>query len=103
MDGLWEEYNYDSDTKFGIRNVVYPDGQQFTNEVYNYDRWTWEWDKIQRWWNAIGEETYAIQNDSIPYLLGDNEMKEYWFVTEDGSFNIIDLGKNYKEESLNSS
>ena len=102
QSGFWEEYSIDFDIGFGIRKVVYPDGQQFTNEVYsyNYDNWTWGWKEIQRWWNAIGEETYAIQNDSIPYLLGNNEMKKYRFVTEDGSFNIIDLRLNYKKESL---
>ena len=93
QSGLWEEYSIHRTTGFGIRKVVYPDAQLFTNEVYDYGRR----------WNAIGEETYAIQNKSIPYLLGDNnEMKQYKFVTEDGLFNIIDLGKNYKEESLNS-
>ena len=87
--GLWEEYSIDFRTKFGIRKVVYPDGQQFTNEVYHYDYLGKEW------WNAIGEETYAIQNKSIPYLLGNQrEMKEYKFVTEDGLLNIIDLREN---------
>ena len=63
-----------------------------------------EWRCDSRGWNAIGEESYAIYNKSIPYLLGDNnEMKEYKFVTEDGSFKIIYLGKNYKKKSLNSS
>ena len=79
--GLWEEYSIHRNTGFGIRKVVYPDAQQFIGEVYDG-------------WHAIGEETYAIQNDSIPYLLGDNEMKEYKFVSEDGLFNIIDLGKS---------
>ena len=45
-------------------------------------------------WNAIGEETYAIQNESIPYLLGDNEIEQYAFVTEDGLLDIIDLSEN---------
>ena len=92
-DGFWEEYSYDKDTGFGIRKVVYPDGQQFTNEVYYYNYR----------WNAIGEETYAIQNESIPYLLGDNKMKEYKFVTEDGLLNTIDLSWNYNREILSSS
>ena len=78
--GLWEQYSIHYKTRFGIRKVVYPNGQEFTGEVYGRDRW-----------NAIGEETYAIQNKSIPYLLWDNEMKEYKFVTEDGLFNTIDL------------
>ena len=90
--GLWEEYGIDRYTGFGIRKVVYPDGQLFTNEVYGWG------------WNAIGEETYAIQNKSIPYLLEDNnEMNEYRYVSEDGLLNTIDLGSNYKKEILSSS
>ena len=116
MDGLWEEYSIHGDIEFGIRKVVYPDGQQFTNEVF---RWGWiknsayEYKMVRNqellkmgWkkgWNAIGEETYAIQNKSIPYLLGDNEIKEYRFVREDGLFNVIDLGRNDIEEILRSS
>ena len=81
--GFWEEYSIDGDTGFGVRRVVYPDGQQFTNEVYGWVL------------NAIGEETYAIQNKSIPYLLGNHsEMKQYKFVTEDGLLNTIDLSEN---------
>ena len=87
--GLWEESSYDDITRFGIRKVVYPDGQQFINEVYDY----------RKRWNAIGEETYAIQNKSIPYLLENHrEMEEYRFVSEDGLLNIIDLGWNYNKE-----
>ena len=90
--GLWEEYSIHDDTGFGVRRVVYPDGQQFTNEVYGWG------------WNAIGEETCAIQNKSIPYLLRNNnsELKEYKFVTEVGSFDIIYLGWNCYKENLNS-
>ena len=33
-------------------------------------------DGLNKGWNAIGEETCAIQNKIIPYLLGDNEMKK---------------------------
>ena len=94
--GLCEEYNsmHIYITKFGIMKVVYPDGQQFTNELYDYD-----YGYYPNVWNAIGEETYAIQNKSIPYLLGDQrEMKEYIFVTEDGLFNTIDLGWNYRKK-----
>ena len=98
MDGLWEEYSIDGRTGFGVRKVVYPDGQLFTNELYDYDKYNGEW------WNAIGEETYAIQNKSIPYLLGNNnEMEEYKFVSENGSFNIIHLGKKNKKKILSSS
>ena len=82
--GFWEEYSIHWTTGFGIRKVVYPDGQQFTGEVYGWTEW-------ERGWNAIGEETYAIQNKSIPYLLEDNEMEEYKFVSKDGSFKIIYL------------
>ena len=90
-NGFWEEYSKHDKTGFGIRNVVYPDGQKFTWELY------------ANGWNAAGEETYAIQNKTIPYLLGDNKMKEYKFVTKDGSFNIIDLRSNHNEESFSSS
>ena len=90
--GFWEEYSIDRVTLFAIRKVVYPDAQQFTNEVYVYD-YTWK-----RGWSAIGDETYAIQNKSIPYLLGDNQMKEYKFVSEDGLLNIIDLRRNENKE-----
>ena len=83
--GLWEEYSIDDNNGFGIRKVVYPDGQQFTNEVYDY----------YKRWNAIGKEAYVIQNKSIPYLLRDNEMEEYKFVTEDGLLNIINLRGNH--------
>ena len=86
--GLWEEYSIHDNTGFGIRRVVYPDGQQFIGEIYDYDKK----------WNAVGEETYAIQKKSIPYLLENNKMKKYRFVTEDGLLNIIDLGWNYKKK-----
>ena len=98
MGGLWEEYSIHEETWFGIRKVVYPDGQLFTNEVYEYKG---EWDEG---WNAIGEETYAIQNKSIPYLLGDHsEIYRYRYVSEDGLLNIIDLRGNYNKEILSSS
>ena len=97
QNGLREEYSIHNDSGFGIRKVTYPDGQQFTNEVYGC-RW-----RCERGWNAIGEETYAIQNKSIPYLLGDNEIKQYKFVTEDGSFDIIDLRGNHDKKILSSS
>ena len=91
--GLWEEYSIvNGRTEFGIRKVVYPDGQQFTNEVFVHGLI----------WSSISEEIYAIQNKNIPYLLGNNEIKEYRCFTEDGSFKIIDCGKNDKGESLNS-
>ena len=95
--GLWEEYSKDG-IRFAIRKVVYPDGQQFIGEVYDY------YNIWNRGWNAIGEETYAIQNKSIPYLFCDNnEMKEYRYVSEDGLLNSIDLGWNYNKEILSSS
>ena len=99
--GLWEEYCADRYTCFGIRKVVYPDGQQFTSEVYyhNNDSWVCDYEG----WHAIGEEAYAIQNKRIPYLLENNGIKIYKFVTEDGLLNTIDLGENYKKEILNSS
>ena len=60
--GFWEEYSIHDDTRIGIRKCVYPDGQVFINKLYHYDRG----------WNAIDEETYAIQNKSIPFRLEDN-------------------------------
>ena len=93
VSGIWEEYSIDADTGFGIRKVVFPDGQQFTNEVYDYDRR----------WNAIGKKAYAKKNKSIPYLLELNKMEEYTYVTEDGLFNVIDLGDRYKYNILSSS
>ena len=86
-NGFWEEYSIHNTTGFGNRKVVYPDGQKFTNEVYHCDTW-------RRGWNAIGEETYAIHNKSIPYLLGNNKIEEYKYVTEDGLLNTIDLSEN---------
>ena len=86
MDGLWEEYSIHDDTGFGIRKVVYPDGQQFTNEVYGY-----------RGYNAVGEETYAIQSKSISYLLGkQRKTNKYKYITEDGSFNFIYSSENMR-------
>ena len=85
QSGYWEEYSVDYNTGFGIRKVVYPDGKQFTGEVYGLSRW-----------NAIGEETYAILNESTPYLLRNNETGKYKYVTKDGSFEIINLRRNDK-------
>ena len=98
--GLLEEYSIHRYSGFGIRKVVYPDGQQFTNEVYGWMKFGRELNN--RWWNAIAEETYAIQNKSIPLLLGKNERKEHRFVSEDGSFNTIKLRKNDNEKSFSS-
>ena len=83
--GLWEEYRIgDRINGFGFRKVVYPDGQQFTNEVYDYyDRW-----------NEVDDETYEKLEKSIFYILGNNIMNQYKFVKEDGFSNIADLGKN---------